>query len=191
MDRALIERMVGAGVLVMALVLFAPALLDGRRDGDAGLGGTGDGLRTEVIVLNAPLDASQPADKIDKRSAALPAMAAKSSSATGNPVPAKVMKTAVTQPVVKKPVVRKPKLPNGFAVQLGSFSQRANAEKYALGVRNEGFEVFITRAAGDSGPVYRVHAGPRSTRTAAENLAGMLSASGRSVMVVDLGGQGH
>ncbi|MDP6437477.1 MAG: SPOR domain-containing protein [Gammaproteobacteria bacterium] len=188
MDRALIERMVGAGVLVLVLVLFAPALLDGRRD-DPDLAAFGEGMRTEVIVLNAPLDADQPAGEPDERSTELPAIQPKSSPATKAPAPAKVAPTTSAQPAVTKPEATKTKAPTGFAVQLGSFSQRANAEKFALGVRDEGFEVFITRAGASSGPVYRVHAGPRSSRAAAENLAGMLAASGRSVMVVDLGGQ--
>jgi DedD protein len=191
MDRALIERMVGAGVLVLVFVLFAPALLDGSKGGDEDPGVTSDsGIRTEVIVLNTPRDASQSsspaADKTSERSAELSAISAKSKSVSPARAPA-----IVTQPAVTKPSVTKSRAPTGFAVQLGSFSQRANAEKYALGVRDEGFEVFIMRAAASSGPVYRVHAGPRSTRTAAENLAGMLTAPGRSAMVVDLGGQGN
>ncbi len=34
MDRQLLERMVGAGVLLIALIIIAPAILDGRREGD-------------------------------------------------------------------------------------------------------------------------------------------------------------
>lgn len=178
MDRALIERMVGAGVLVLVLVLFAPALLDGRKD-DLDLEVSGEGLRTEVIVLNAPLDANPTDEASEERAAELPAIQPKSAPETEAPAPARV--------ALAKPVVKKPRRPTGFAVQLGSFSERANAEKFAVGVRDEGFEVFITRTGTSSGPVYRVHAGPRSTRAAAENLAELLAVSGRSVMVVDLG----
>ena len=57
MDRALIERMVGAVVLVLLLVVVAPALLDGRRvvDRESLNSGVDGPTRTEVIVLNAPL----------------------------------------------------------------------------------------------------------------------------------------
>jgi len=55
MDRALIERMVGAVVLVLLLVVVAPALLDGRRDsdGDGRDSDPDESIRTEVIVLNS------------------------------------------------------------------------------------------------------------------------------------------
>jgi len=239
MDRALIERMVGAAVLVLALVLFAPALLDGERKNsgsDASDRSRVDGLRTEVIVLNEPLNADSVASpepehvelpaSVEQR--AVVAKPMPQAEVVATPVqkaepeapakPAQVAKATVA-PVVKKPVAKpapapkpkpKPKSvesapspsqaktsvplrsppPAGFGVQLGSFSSRDNAEQFALTIRKEGFEVFLTRAAASSGAVYRVYAGPRPTRDAADKLSAVLAGSGRSVMVVDLNAQG-
>ena len=70
MDRALLERMVGAVVLVLAFVVFAPALLDGTPEDIDGAGelvpatvvDSKPGRSTKVIVLNEPQRA-QPANK--------------------------------------------------------------------------------------------------------------------------------
>jgi cell division septation protein DedD len=249
MDRALIERMVGAAVLVLVLVMLAPALLDGDRiGGDADNSGEQDGrgLRTEVIILNEPLNANLVADPepdpvefpapLEQETVAAavkpvpvekvatpaptptpkpepkpkpkpkpkpapvakvaPPPVVKQSVAAAKPAvkPAPVTKVAVSAPSRPPPSgqsvpLRSPP-PAGFGVQLGSFSSRDNAERYALAVRKEGFEVFLTRAVGKTGAVYRVYAGPRTTRAAAEKLSGVLANSGRSVMVVDLNAQG-
>ena len=194
MDRALIERLIGAVVLVLLLVIVAPALLDGRKPEGPGKELTRidtDELRTEVIVLNAPLDAAaepdvppapeapgQPEELIPEPVA--PAPVART---TPPPEPAPVAKPV---PQAKPAVVAKSGAPEGFAVQLGSFAQRDNAEKYALAVRREGFEVFVARAAASSGSVYRVYAGPRASRAEAEQLASGLAARGRSGLVIDL-----
>ncbi len=56
MDRALVERMIGAVVLVLLLVVVAPALLDGSpEDGPVPESEQQGGEeRTAVIVLNEP-----------------------------------------------------------------------------------------------------------------------------------------
>ena len=59
MDRALLERMIGAIALVLLLVIVAPALLDGTREsGSDRISGAQDNqdVRTEIIVLNEPRD---------------------------------------------------------------------------------------------------------------------------------------
>ena len=56
MDRALIERMLGAAVLVFLLVVIAPALLDGEIKDSANKPGEGKpgSTRTQVIILGRP-----------------------------------------------------------------------------------------------------------------------------------------
>jgi len=175
MDRALLERMVGAVVLVLLFVVFVPSLLDGRQDSDVVRPENieaGVGTRTEVIVLNAAENPSPPATKADK-----PKLSKRQS------------KPVETQP---KPVVEaKRQAPQeGFAVQLGSFSSRDNALGFAGATREAGYPVFVIRAAVSNATVFRVYAGPRPTREEADKLAAKLAADGRSVMVVKLGGTG-
>jgi DedD protein len=180
MDRALIERMVGAVVLVVLLVVVAPALLDGRRDADIDRGADVDGtLRTEVIVLNgrnAESEVSLPAP--GEKQIELP------------PAPATLKVESKPAPTITRKPATPPvsaRKPEGYAVQIGSFSRKENADQFAAGLSGEGFSVFVMSAKTTAGTVYRVNAGPRATRADAEKLAAVISQSGRSVMVVELG----
>jgi DedD protein len=197
MDRALLERMVGAVVLVLLFVVFVPALLDGRQD-DAGK--TSDnstartGIRTEVIVLNAAETAPPSVTESPKPPPATPKKTVAPPPAQPKKTVAPPAKTTPTKAPKAQPVATaKPKrqVPReGFAVQLGSFSSRDNAMAFAAKVEAADYPVFVIRAAANGGAVYRVCAGPRPTREAADKLAAKLAAEGQSVMVFDLGGLG-
>jgi DedD protein len=52
MERQLLERMVGAVVLIVALVVIGPAILDGERSGSEGLDVPGEEQRTHTVRLN-------------------------------------------------------------------------------------------------------------------------------------------
>lgn len=189
MDRALIERMVGAVVLVLLLVVVAPALLDGSRDSDSeGQRSDVDGAtRTEIIVLNGPpgTQEAQPATASDKPVAQTAPPAARSPMPELKPKPKPEAEPVVRQqPAVQEEPRRQPE---GYAVQIGSFASKDNADQFAAGLSGEGYAVFVMAARTAAGKVYRVNAGPRATRADAEKLAATISKSGRSVMVVELG----
>ena len=178
MDRALLERMVGAVVLVLLFVVFVPALLDGRQgdqDGDEGrLDGsaTRGATRTEVIVLNAAETAAPSVAETIKPQVKAPPKAP----------------TPKAAPVVKAAEAKQQAPKEGFAVQLGSFSNRDNAMGFATRIREADYPVFVIKAAASSGAVYRVCVGPRPTRDEADKLAARLKADGQNVMVFDLSG---
>jgi len=166
MDRTLLERMVGAVVLMLVLVLLAPALLDGSADRDSvGEPQSADepGQRTEVIILNAPVNVK-------------PAAKAPTSAVPAQRVPAKTRVAASA-----------PKAVQGFAVQLGSFSEKDNAGRYAARLKAEGFDTFVERGSAAGDAVYRVYSGPAKTRQAASVLAAKLQSAGHKVMIVELG----
>lgn len=182
MDRALTERLIGAAILVTVVVLLAPALLDGGPQGTAPLGaapGTDEAPDTKVVVLKTPQPvapvpaAPQAVNPIDVAPAA-----GKPAVADAAPAPA----DRASAPAPGAP-------PEGFAVQLGSFAERPNAERYAARVSAEGFEVFVVRAATKNLQVYRVYAGPEDSRELAGGLAETLQRRGHSVMVVELNDQ--
>jgi DedD protein len=183
MDRALIERMVGAIVLVVLIVVVAPALLDGRDSSGPLQQPTGSGgqNRTEVIMLNGPAGSAPLAE----------------SSAVEASKPKEVSRpTEVSKPRVKsaqqpaqqsaQPTGSQSGNTKGFAVQIGSFSQQENARQFAGQLSGEGFAVFVSPGRTASGSVYRVYAGPRATRNAAEKLAMVLGDAGYKPMVIDL-----
>jgi cell division septation protein DedD len=179
MDRTLLERMVGAAVLVLLFVVFAPMLLDGREDDSGGLpDDNAANTHTKVIILNQPAEsAAQPVAAKPVK----PIKPIKPKTQQSSPAP------AVTAGGRSKPVAEAPR--KGFAVQLGSFSSRENAVGFAGSLKNAGYAVFVIRGAASSGAVYRVYAGPKDTRKEAEALAQRLAKEGQSVMVIDLAGQ--
>jgi cell division septation protein DedD len=192
MDRALIERMVGAVVLVLLLIVVAPALLDGRRASDRNIDeSAADGhTRTEVIVLNAPLGGREVSQSVSGDEPAKPvvettAVAVSKSAPVARKEPAPVAKQKVSpRPEPTRQI-------DGYAVQIGSFGKKGNADQFAAGLSGEGYAVFVMQAKTTTGTVYRVNAGPRATRDGAEKLAAVIRKSGRSVMVVELGSKSN
>ncbi len=71
-----------------------------------------------------------------------------------------------------------------FAVQLGSFSNKANAETLAAELRRQGFAAFLSRLDAGAGPLHRVRVGPQKDRQAAESMAARLAAGGHKGQVV-------
>ena len=71
-----------------------------------------------------------------------------------------------------------------FAVQLGSFSNKANAEKLAADLRKQGFAAFLSQLATDTGQLQRVRVGPQKDREAAEAMAAKLAKAGHKGQVV-------
>ncbi len=65
-----------------------------------------------------------------------------------------------------------------WIVQLGSFSQRGNADRLASDLQNSGFSASVKGGGGASGTLFRVRAGPAVDRVAAEELAARLAAAG-------------
>lgn len=180
MDRALIERMVGAVVLVLLLVVVAPALLDGSRVSDSdSLSPESDGAtRTEIIVLNGGSGSSAEAEFAPVEKTVEKQLARTERAVEQRPAP-----VVVQEPAKKTQPARRPE---GFAVQIGSFGKKNNADQFAAGLAGEGYAVFVMAARTSAGTVYRVNAGPRATRAEAEKLAATISKSGRSVMVFEL-----
>jgi DedD protein len=202
MDRALLERMVGAVVLVLMFVVFVPALLDGRQEenGKQSVDNAGRAAtRTEVIILNAaetppPSVVESPAPSADKPSEKIKVTAKAKPKVTAKAKPKVTAKAkSAVAPAPKPTVVAEVKRQaprEGFAVQLGSFSSRDNAMSFAARVSEADYPIFVMKAATNGGAVYRVCAGPRPTREGADKLAAKLAADGQSVMVFNLGGSG-
>lgn len=71
-----------------------------------------------------------------------------------------------------------------WAVQLGSFSNKANADRLAAGLREKGYAAFLSRHATASGEVHRVRVGPQEDRASAEAVAARLAGEGIKGQVV-------
>jgi DedD protein len=71
-----------------------------------------------------------------------------------------------------------------WAVQLGSFSDQANAERLAANLRKEGYAAFLSQLDAPSGSLHRVRVGPQKDRQSAESVASKLGGDGHKGQVV-------
>lgn len=212
MERQLLERMIGAGVLLVALVVIVPAILNGRPE----VGGQtqSDPSGQDAKVSEAPL--RQHTIRLDRQSdsppvarqavadtpAPAPTVAAGQETKSPEPEPqaasAPVEKTqpepqpeppAQTQtpkpsqpkpaPEPKPPAARPAVVDAGWIVQLGSFSNRANAQGLADKTSAQGFSSYLMPIERSGKTLYRVRVGPpRKTRDEAARLADDLRKAG-------------
>jgi len=106
------------------------------------------------------------------------------------PVPAQ---SAPTQPapaqsaVTQAPTQAPPAAARGsFAVQLGTFGSRENADKLVRDMSAKGFAAFIAPYTKEGHELYRVRVGPTRDRAAAEALAAQLRRVGQSGSIVPI-----
>jgi DedD protein len=195
MERALKERIIGAAVLVVFVVLVVPIFLDGPPGEEeivterVLLPGQ-DETRTQTVVLDRDRTEPVPAGTSNETPAAAVEEPAE---AVAQPVAAE---PEDSEPVVEReepvpvpaPAQPQPETPPAssttgmWAVQLGSFSNKANAEKLAADLRKQGYAAFLSQLDTSSGPLHRVRIGPQKDRDAAEAMAARL-------LKVDIKGQ--
>lgn len=211
MDRKLKERVTGATLLVLIAIIFVPWVLDG--DTSAPIAQTELTLpapTTVVVTERSELDKpvmprpAPPRGVERERIAPKPITVSESSSApTANPGTAPVPtpkpkpqpEPVVAEPVVEKPAAQRPKPApkpapvatdptSGWAVQVGSFSSQANANKLADKLVGLQYKAFVSRKSVNGRVWYRVRVGPRTTRAEAVELSKRLKRDSQAVAIV-------
>jgi DedD protein len=215
MDRRVKERLVGASILAVLIVLVVPELLSGPAPVPATSrlpAGTPQAVRNVTVDLAtskapapepSPLDAPTPSGATASSAAAsdaAPAAAAPSSAVSSVPaaVPtppasAPAASTAPTAVEIAPPLptssttTAKSTAGHTWAVQLGSFVSRDNADKLARQLRAQGFGVYVL--PGGSGALlrYRVRIGPMPDRSAAAQTVAKLKSLGQVASLVPPG----
>jgi len=185
MERALKERIIGAIILVIFVVLVVPIFLDGPPvDGE---------IVSERVLLPGQKDQDIKTVVLERgRSEPIPvANSTQDNSAKPKDVPAEPRLTqpnpeAVSQqetvreeqdPVLQpqsEPVKPAASTTGMWAVQLGSFSNKQNAEKLAADLRKQGYAAFLSQLQTSSGQLHRVRIGPQKDRASAEAMAARL-----------------
>lgn len=202
MEKALKERIIGAVVLVTFVVLIVPIFLDGPpKEGEiiserVLLPGQED-QDTKTVVLDR--ERSEPIPIASSSSANSDVVAAESTPAVEEPV---VEEKPEPRPVVAKstpepakveepaPEVREEKpqpaasATGMWAVQLGSFSNKENAEKLAADLRKQGYAAFLSQLTTGNRQLHRVRIGPQKDRAAAEEMAARLARVGHKGQVL-------
>jgi len=196
MERALKERIIGAIVLVVFVVLVVPIFLDGPPN-DAEvvsqqvlLPGQ-DGEDTKTVVLDRERSAPMPAvTSVARDSEPRPADPPKREEKQPEPQP--LVQAPVEQPRVEEQAAAKlPPTPvqaasstGMWAVQLGSFSNKQNAEKLAADLRKQAYAAFLSQLESDGKTLHRVRIGPQKDRASAEQMAARLLKVGHKGQVV-------
>ena len=203
MERALKERIIGAVVLVVFVVLVVPVFLDGPPDEgevvtERVLLPGQDDQKTQTVVLER--DRTEP---VPVPSA--PQEDAEARSQQDEPQQEEVEQDEPEQEVIRrsepsrlppKPAEETPpdepaateeaaaSSTGMWAVQLGSFSNKENAEKLAADLRKEGYAAFLSQLQTASGTLHRVRIGPQKDRDSAEQMAARLVKAGHTGQVV-------
>ena len=198
MERALKERIIGAAVLVVFVVLVVPVFLDGPPDeGEVVservlLPGQED-QNTQTVVLardrtepvpsanaTSGADAATPGDNAQPPSEPEPEQETiripEPSRLPPKPEPQPTQDTTQDQPAASSTGM--------WAVQLGSFSNKENAERLASDLRKQGYAAFLSQLDSSSGTLHRVRIGPLKDRDSAEQMAARLQKAGHSGQVV-------
>jgi DedD protein len=215
-ERRAKERLIGASILVVVLVLVVPELLSGPKPAPPpapmpllprpGSGSAPEPVRTVTVDLatskppvvdaeastpaGVPETAASAASAASEASAASDAAAASdagsgAASAVGAPGPA----SEPTPPPSDSLETRTPSPTSGhaWAVQLGSFANRSNADNLMHQLKSQGFQVYDSAVGFGKAQRFRVRIGPLADRVAAERAIAKLKTLGHAATLVTPG----
>ena len=195
MERALKERIIGAIVLVIFVVLVVPIFLDGPPE-------EGEIISERVLLPGQDGQSSKTVVLDRERSEPIPvASSERREDATDNETVAPpVVERPTPQPLVQQPPARVEQetapgqarvesqtaasTTGMWAVQLGSFSNKNNAEKLAADLRKQGYAAFLSQTQTSAGTLHRVRIGPQKDRDSAESMAARLLKVGHKGQVL-------
>ena len=172
MDRALKERIIGAIILVLFVVLVVPVFLDGTAND------------REMISESVPLpgqSGEQNRTVVLKRDRTEPVPAAGQTKVRIDPKPPPA---EIKSEIASAPIAADTSPTGMWAVQLGSFSERERAERLTAELKQLEFAAFLSRSPTESGELHRVRIGPLKDRESAEAMAGRLQKAGHTGQVV-------
>jgi DedD protein len=180
MDRRVKERLIGASILVVLIVLVVPELLSGPKPAAIPAAGLPAIAPEPIRNVTVDLATSKAASIAEPEALGSPAPAAVASppSEAALPAPAKV--TAVETP----PPSPTSQARASWSVQLGSFASRENADKLTRQVKAQGFAVYVLPGGAGAAARYRVRVGPLADRESAERSAAKLKSVGHAGSLV-------
>ena len=200
MDRRVKERLIGASILVVLIVLVVPELLSGPKPaappalGPRTIAEPIRHVTVDLTTSKAPAasDAEPVAIPASPASAAGPAQGAESGSPGPNvasPAAAPRATAPAAAPAAPAPVETSAPSPisaahASWAVQLGSFASRANADNLLQQLKAQGLTVYLSSGGSGQGLRYRVRIGPLADRDTAERTAAKLKSLGHVSTIV-------
>ena len=182
MDRRVKERLVGASILAALIVLVVPEFLSGPVPAPTALKQPAlqpEPVRNITVDLDPLVAAASSAPPAETRSAA-------AASAAGTPpaTPSARLETAPPAPTTPTTAAKPVTSAGAWAVQLGSFASRANADKLMRQLKSQGFAVYVAPGGSGASVRYRVRVGPMADRTAAAQAVSKLKSLGHTASFV-------
>jgi DedD protein len=205
------ERLTGAVILVALMVLLVPELLSGPHNAQQAPTRAADappersftvdltdGPRKSSAAVPQPeapapeavaASTNAPQTVVDGAAAPLGAAAAAVSASTAA-ASATRAPTAQAQPASGAATPRarthaqSTAAGSGWAIQVGSFTSRENAEHFASELRARNFVASVSGSTTNGRKLYRVRVGPEPDRASAQALAARLRAAGHSGSIV-------
>ena len=218
MERSVKERVVGATILVVLLVLIVPELLSGPKSPAPATAPalpaseSTEPMRNVTVDLTtrqataADVDAASGAGSAASAADSAPASAASAEADTGSPVgpapgPAPTITTLKAQQPSDAPPVENDTPPprssmparavtsheaarTGWAVQLGSFASRVNADNLARQLKGREAPAYVLSSGKGTEQRFKVRVGPIADRAAAERLRLKLARDGHAGSLV-------
>ncbi len=192
MEKALKERIIGAVVLVTFVVLIVPIFLDGPpTEGETIservlLPGQED-QNTKTVVLDRertePIPVANSSSAGEEKESVAPSPVVEELVVEQAPKPAQTLPQQAPQTTTDKPQPAA-STTGMWAVQLGSFSNKENAEKLAASLRKQGYAAFLSQLQNGDSQLHRVRIGPQKDREAAEEMAARLAKVGHKGQVL-------
>jgi DedD protein len=192
-ERRAKERLIGASILVVLLVLVVPELLSGPKPAapsapllPAPSASAPEPVRTVTVDLATSKSTSTDTDNGLIDSAAPASAPAASAAETPEAASAPAVESAAPSAPTRKldSPAAAPTSTRDWAVQLGSFANRGNAENLVHKLKAQGFQVYDSAIGAGQAQRFRVRVGPLSDRAAADRTLAKLKALGHSSSVV-------
>ncbi|MGO9040051.1 MAG: SPOR domain-containing protein [Steroidobacteraceae bacterium] len=191
MDRRVKERLVGATILVVLIVLIVPELLSGPHRPSS----SSSSVSLPVPTRNVSVDLTTSGTSTPRSAESTPASAALPPEPPSAPpsvatlgAQAQTGSGLETRPSTAKSAVSNEaqSLParDSWSVQLGSFSSKANADKLVHQLKARGMPAYIISSGSGSSSRFRVRVGPMPDRETAEREVQKLKAAGHTAAVV-------
>lgn len=213
-ERGVKERLIGACILVALAVALVPELLSGPKpaapaDAEAAAdavrlpAGAPDPVRNVTVdlatakpaMVDPAVSAAAPqsmaagaAPTGAAPTSAAPTSAAPTSAAPTGAAPASSATTSAPTGTAPAHSLETTALPptsgQTFAVQLGSFANRSNADKLVHQLKAQGFAIYMNAEGSGAAARYRVRVGPLADRDAAERMIAKLKGLGHVATIV-------
>lgn len=181
MEKGLKERLVGAAVLIILAVIFIPMLLDNTETEDIVITETNipptpeaipslpedNDFSTRIIPLQQQAPLTEADETESEPVAAEPAPVEEKQSETTVSQHTTAAQTSTTAVIKNEEAPTNVGL-SAWVVQLGSFSDRKNAESLNKQLREAGFRSFVEPLKQKNSTVYRVRVGPELKRSDAD-----------------------